>query len=60
VFEIFGPRSSFDARERSVGNQLKTLRKWLGSHTFAPIDNAGHLPQVEKPEEFAAVIRRVE
>jgi pimeloyl-ACP methyl ester carboxylesterase len=40
-------------------NQLKTLRKWLGSHTFAPIDNAGHLPQVERPEEFAAVMRRV-
>jgi pimeloyl-ACP methyl ester carboxylesterase len=40
-------------------NQLKTLRKWLGNAKFVPIENAGHMPQVERPEEFVAAMRRL-
>ncbi len=40
-------------------NQLKTLRKWLCSAEFVPLDNAGHMPQVERPEEFAAAMGRL-
>lgn len=40
-------------------NQFKTIQTWLGSVTFVAIKNAGHLPQVERPEEFVDAMRRV-
>ncbi len=39
--------------------QLKNLQRWLGNAKFIAMNDAGHLPQVEMPEEFAAAMRRV-
>lgn len=39
--------------------RLGSFRKWLGEHQFMPIAGAGHMPQVERPAEFAAALRRV-
>ncbi len=39
--------------------QAELLRKWLGAAAFVAIDGAGHMPQVEKPEEFVEAIKRV-
>jgi pimeloyl-ACP methyl ester carboxylesterase len=36
--------------------QAQALQKWLPDSTLITINGAGHMPQVEKPEEFAAAI----
>lgn len=38
--------------------QVESFRKWLGQHSYLPIDGAGHMPQVERPGEFSAAVRR--
>jgi len=39
--------------------QAGILRKWLGNADFVTIDGAGHMPQVERPDEFVEAIKRV-
>lgn len=38
--------------------QAGIIRKWLNNAEFMPIEGAGHLPQVERPEEFVEAIRK--
>jgi pimeloyl-ACP methyl ester carboxylesterase len=37
--------------------QAQALQKWIPGAKFAAIEDAGHMPQVERPQEFAEVIR---
>jgi 2-hydroxymuconate-semialdehyde hydrolase len=37
--------------------QAESLRKWLGKPDRVPINNAGHMPQVERPSEFVAAMK---
>jgi pimeloyl-ACP methyl ester carboxylesterase len=39
--------------------QLAKLRKWLASPRFVPIEDAGHMPQVERPAEFVDAVKSV-
>jgi pimeloyl-ACP methyl ester carboxylesterase len=39
--------------------QAAALRKWIGTAAFVSIDNAGHMPQVERPQEFVEALRRL-
>jgi pimeloyl-ACP methyl ester carboxylesterase len=36
--------------------QADALQKWIPEARLITIDNAGHMPQVEKPEEFVAAV----
>jgi pimeloyl-ACP methyl ester carboxylesterase len=36
--------------------QAQALQKWIPGARFVAIENAGHMPQVEQPREFASVI----
>jgi pimeloyl-ACP methyl ester carboxylesterase len=38
-------------------NQAEALRQWIPGAKFVTIEDAGHMPQVEQPQEFAEVIR---
>lgn len=40
--------------------QARILQKWLGNADFTPIDGAGHMPQIERPEVFMDAIKRAE
>ncbi len=48
-----------------TGDRLVTLRqagiirRWLGHADFVPIEKAGHLPQVEQPEQFVEAMKRI-
>jgi pimeloyl-ACP methyl ester carboxylesterase len=35
------------------------LPKWLASPRFVPIEDAGHMPQVERPAEFVDAVKSV-
>jgi pimeloyl-ACP methyl ester carboxylesterase len=37
--------------------QSQALQKWIPGAEFVTIEDAGHMPQVERPQEFAEVIR---
>jgi pimeloyl-ACP methyl ester carboxylesterase len=39
--------------------QAAGLRKWLGKPDLVPINNAGHMPQVERPSEFVEAMMKV-
>jgi pimeloyl-ACP methyl ester carboxylesterase len=36
--------------------QAQALQKWIPEARFITIEEAGHMPQVERPQEFASVI----
>ena len=36
--------------------QAQALQKWIPGARFIAIEGAGHMPQVERPQEFAKVI----
>jgi 2-hydroxy-6-oxonona-2,4-dienedioate hydrolase len=38
--------------------QAEALRKWLGEPRFISIEGAGHMPQVERPQEFVVAMKR--
>ena len=42
--------------------QADALQRWIPEARLITIDGAGHMPQVEKPEEFVAAVmgRRVQ
>ena len=40
-------------------NQRELIRKWLNNPSFIPIEGAGHMPQVERAEEFVAAVKSV-
>jgi pimeloyl-ACP methyl ester carboxylesterase len=37
--------------------QAQTLQKWIPGARLVPIEGAGHMPQVERPQEFMTAIR---
>lgn len=39
--------------------QAGAIRKWLGNAKYVPIEGAGHMPQVENPEEFLVAMKTV-
>ena len=39
--------------------QAELLRKWLGTAAFVAIEGAGHMPQVERPQEFVEALRKM-
>lgn len=46
--------------DRLVGRrQLDAFRTWLGDARFIPIEGAGHMPQIERPEGFIEAITLV-
>lgn len=70
VFDIFISQAEPQARppvpatiiwgtgDRLAGmKQAEALRKWIGTAEFLTIEGAGHMPQVEKPEEFVEAVR---
>ena len=34
------------------------IRKWLGNPEFIPIENAGHMPQIEEPKKFVEAVKK--
>jgi pimeloyl-ACP methyl ester carboxylesterase len=36
--------------------QMQSFLKWLGPHAFVPLERAGHMPQLEQPQQFAAAL----
>jgi pimeloyl-ACP methyl ester carboxylesterase len=40
----------------STLKQADAIQKWIPEARLITIDNAGHMPQVEKPEEFVAAV----
>jgi len=36
--------------------QLQSFLKWLGPHAFVPLEGAGHMPQLERPQQFTAAL----
>ena len=39
--------------------QVQSFLRWLGQHVYIPMEGAGHMPQIERPGEFAAILRRL-
>jgi len=39
--------------------QLTKFKKWLASPSFIAIKGAGHMPQIEKPEEFVEAMKSI-
>ena len=40
----------------STLKQADAIQKWIPEARLITIDGAGHMPQVEKPEEFVAAV----
>jgi len=39
--------------------QLEGLKKWLNKPAFVPIEGAGHMPQIERPDAFVDAVKRI-
>jgi pimeloyl-ACP methyl ester carboxylesterase len=48
---VWGARDSL-----ATMKQAQALQKWIPGARFVTIEDAGHMPQVEQPQEFASVI----
>jgi pimeloyl-ACP methyl ester carboxylesterase len=48
---VWGARDSL-----ATMKQAQALQKWIPGARFVTIEDAGHMPQVERPQEFAEVI----
>jgi pimeloyl-ACP methyl ester carboxylesterase len=39
--------------------QAEAIRKWFNNARYVTIEGAGHMPQVERPEEFVAAMKQI-